>query len=272
MRRGQARGTGFFTTAALAAALTVLVTQMPLMAGPRAALRGALAPAEAVSTGFEGAAGDALGVFGDIATLRAENRRLAQENSVLRGQVGSLRAAGSENESLRRSLAFERSFGHRLVAAAVIGRGPDSFTRTLTIDRGTADGVQPGMVVVTGAGLVGRVRESGPRSATVQTVADPLTRVNAYVVPSNLEGTVSGGGGPLRMEVVPRADVAARPGDWALTSGLGGGYPRGIPIGQVTSYERRDTAVSSAAELAWANDLALLASVLVVADFHPVSP
>lgn len=269
MGRAPARGTGFFVTASLFAALTILLTQLPLLAAPRAAVRSALAPAEAASTAVESAAGQALGVFGDIGTLRSENRRLAQENSVLRAQVGSLRAAGSENESLRRSLDFERSFGHRLVAASVISRGPDSFTRTLTLDRGTADGVQAGMVVVTGAGLVGRVREAGPRSSTVQTVADPLVRVNAYSVPTNLEGTVSGGAGPLRMEVLPRADAAARPGDWVLTSGLGGSYPRGIPIGQVTRYDRRDAAVSSTAELAWVNDLATLAAVLVVTDFQP---
>ena len=267
--RAQGRGTAFFVTAALCVSVLILLTQLPFMTGPRAALRGAVAPFEGAATAVEGSVADAASVFGDIATLRGENRRVAAENARLRAQVAQLQAAGAENDSLRRDLAFQRSFGHRMVAAAVISRGPDVFTRSLTIDRGTADGVQPGMVVLTGAGLVGRVREAAGHSATVQTVADPLIRVNAYLVTSNLQGTVSGGPGPLRMDVLPRPDAVAKVGDWALTSGIGGTYPRGIPVGQVTRYDRRDAAVSSSAELAWANDLATLDAVLVVTDFKP---
>ena len=271
MRQGRAqpRSTGFFGTAGLLTALLVLVTQMPALAGPRAALRGAFAPLESAATAAESAAGSALSVFGDIATLRAENRRLSAENRALRAEVARLQADGADNDALRRALAFERSFGHRVVAASVIGRGPDGFTRTLLIDRGAADGVRPGMVVVTGAGLVGRVREASAHSASVQTVADPSIRVNAYLVKSGLEGTVSGGPGGLRMQVMPRADAAAAPGEWALTSGIGGAYPRGIPVGQVTRFERRDAATSHMAELAWANDLSSLAGVIVITDFLP---
>ena len=267
--RAQSRSTGFFVTAAMLTGLAVLLTQLPFMTGPRAALRGALAPLEAGATAVEGAVAGATSVFGDITTLRSDNRRLADDNARLRAEVAQLQAQGAENDSLRRALAFERGFGHRMVAAAVISRGPDAFTRSLTVDRGAADGVQAGMVVVTGAGLVGRVREAGPHAATVQTVADPLIRVNAYLVQSTLEGTVSGGSGPLRMEVLPRPDAAAKVGEWALTSGLGGSYPRGIPIGQVTRYNRNDAATSSLADLAWANDLATLNAVLIVTDFTP---
>lgn len=270
MRSGaQSRGTGFFVTAALLAGLLVLLTQLPFLAGPRAAVRGVAAPLEAGATALEAAAGSALSVFGDIASLRAQNARLSAENARLRAQVAELQAAGAENDALRRDLAFERAFGHRMVAAGVIGRGPDAYARTLTIDRGAADGVRTGMVVVTGAGLVGRVREVAPHSAAVQTVADPLTRVNAYLVKSGLEGTISGGAGPLQMEVQPRADAAATTGEWALTSGIGGTYPRGIPVGQVTRFVRCDAATSHLAELAWANDLATLTAVLVVMDFLP---
>jgi rod shape-determining protein MreC len=267
--RAQSRSTGFFVTAALLTALLVLVSQLPFLAGPRAAARGLFTPLEAAATGAEGGLGTAASVFGDIAGLRAQNMRLESENAALRAQVAQLQAAGAENQSLRRDLAFERGFGHHMLAAQVVGRGPDAFARTLTIDRGTADGVHPGLVVLTGAGLVGRVREAGPHSAAVQTVADPLVRVNAYLLQSNLEGTVSGGSGPLEMEVQPRADVTGSPGEWALTSGIGGSYPRGIPVGQVTKFVRRDASTSHLAELAWANDLSQLSAVLVVTDFQP---
>ena len=267
--RAQARSSGFFAGAAIALGALILVSQLPFLAGARGQLRGTLAPFEAAATGVESAGGQALSVFGDIAALRSDNRRLATENGQLRAQVAVLQAAGAENAQLRRDLQFQRTFGHRLVAAQVIGRGPDAFMRTLTIDRGTADGVQPGMSVVTGAGLVGRVREASAHAAAVQTVADPLVRVNSYLVQSGLEGTVSGGQGPLHMDVQPRANVVGTPGEWALTSGIGAGYPRGIPVGQLTRFDRREAGTVQYAELAWANDLSQLAVVLVVTDFLP---
>ncbi len=267
--RAQSRSSGFFVTAALLSGLLIVLTQLPFLAGPRAAARGLVAPLEAGTTALESGAGSLGSIVGDISSLRAENRRLADENARLRGQVAQLQAGGAENETLRRALAFERSFGHRMLAGSVIARGPDAFARTLIIDRGSADGVRAGMVVVTGAGLVGRVREVAAHSASVQTVADPLLRVNVYLVNSNLEGTVSGAGGPLQMEVQPRAGTVAMVGEWALTSGIGNGYPRGIPVGQVTKFVRRDAATSQLAELAWANDLSQLTSVLVVTDFLP---
>jgi rod shape-determining protein MreC len=267
--RAQSRASGFFATAAIALGALVVLSQLPVLAGARGQLRGTLAPLEAGATALEGTAGQALAVFGDIATLRSDNRRLAAENARLQAQVASLEAAGAENAQLRRDLEFERSFGHRMVTAQVIGRGPDAFSRTLTIDRGSAEGVRPGMAVVTGAGLVGRVREVAVHSAAVQTVADPLVRVNAYLVKSGLEGTVSGGLGPPGMDVQPRADVSGTVGEWALTSGIGGGYPRGIPVGRLTRFDRREAATVQHAELAWANDLGALNSVLVVTDFLP---
>lgn len=270
MRRAQQRPTGLFLTLTVCFALAALLFQLPLLSGPRAALRGTLAPLEAGASALESAAAAPAQVLGDIATLKSENGRLNADNAALRAQVAQLQAAGRENSDLRRELSFERSFGHRMVAAQVIGRGPDVFSRTLTLDRGTADGLRPGMVVVTGAGLVGRLKEVGPHSASVQTVADPSIRVNSYTVKSGLEGTVSGGTGPLRMEIQARPDAAAEVGEWALTSGVGGLYPRGIPVGQVIRYDRRDSAPVVTADLAWANDLSSLSSVLVVSDFTPL--
>jgi rod shape-determining protein MreC len=267
--RAQTRSTGFFATAAIVLGALVLLSQLPVLAGARGQLRGTLAPLSAGATALEGTTGQALSVFGDIASLRSENGKLAADNAQLRARVASLQAAGAENAQLRRDLQFERSFGRRMVAAQVIGRGPDAFTRILTIDRGRADGLQPGMTVVTGAGLVGRVREVAAHSAAVQTVADPLVRVNAYLVQSGLEGTVSGGQGPLRMDIQTRAGAAGAVGEWALTSGIGGGYPRGIAVGRLTRFDRQEAATVQYAELAWANDLAALDSVLVVTDFVP---
>src|SRR4029077_9224635 len=122
-------------------------------------------------------------VFGDVSTLRAENKRLTAADEALRRQVVELNAAAKENATLRQALDFERSYGHRMVAAQVVGRGPDGFSRTLEIDRGTSDGVHVGMIVTTGAGLVGRVQEAGPHGAIVQTLPDPQSRGDVVLSP-----------------------------------------------------------------------------------------
>src|ERR1700686_2981230 len=126
-------------------------------------------------------------------------------------------------------------------ATRVVGRGPDGFSRTLQVDRGTADGVQPGMIVVTSAGLVGRVREAGPHGAIVQTLADPQSRVNVFLSKSALQGTITGGPTALQLQVEHSLGIAASSGEWALTSGGGGGYPRGLVVGELASVTPRDS-------------------------------
>jgi len=131
--------------------LLAMASQQPWAAGARGAAKSALAPVEGAMTSLAAQVDRLTSVFGDVSSLRAENQRLRAADEQLRRQIVELNAAAKENASLRQALNFQKASGHRLVAAQVIGRGPDSFSRTMQIDRGTADGVQPGMVVATGA-------------------------------------------------------------------------------------------------------------------------
>ena len=271
-RRAQSRSSGLFLSSAAALIALLLLTQLPLAAGPRGYLKGAMTPVAVVTSGFLDWVGGGLSVVGEASHLRSDNQRLAAENALLRRQVAELQAAGQENADLRRALDFAKGFGHRLLTAAVIGRAPDGLTRSISIGRGRADGVSVGMVVVSGAGLVGRVSEVTERSATVQTLVDASSRVNSYASKSGLEGTVLGEGGPLAMDVLPRPSVFIAPGEWVLTSGIGGLFPRGILVGQVTQFHRRDSATLERADLAPAVDFASVSTVLVVTDFSPRGP
>jgi rod shape-determining protein MreC len=246
-----------------------MVTQQSWATGARGAAKATLAPLEQgmmlVANGFD----RATSAFGDISTLRSENQRLAAENQALRRQVAELSAAGLDNQALRQALDFQRSYGHHMVAAQVIGRGPDGFSRTLEIDRGSDDGLSVGMIVASGAGLVGRVMETGPHVAIVQTLADPQSRVNVFLSRSGLQGTVVGGTDALQVQIQHRLGVVAANGEWAITSGVGGGYPRGLVVGEVASVTRRDTSTTDLALVAWSNDPASISLVLVVTDFMP---
>jgi rod shape-determining protein MreC len=271
-RRAQSRSSGLFLTTAAALVALVALTQLPVATGPRGYLKGALAPVALVTSGFLDWAGKGLAVVGQASQLRGDNDRLAAQNASLRRQVAELQASGVENADLRKALDFEKGFGHRLLTASVIGRAPDGLTRSLTIGRGSADGVAVGMVVVSGAGLVGRVSEVSERSATVQTLVDAASRVNSYTSKSGLEGTVLGEGGPLAMDVLPKPGVLVAPGEWVLTSGIGGLFPRGILVGQVAQFHRRDSATLERADLAPAVDFGSVATVLVVTDFRSAGP
>jgi rod shape-determining protein MreC len=247
--------------------ILAMVTQQSWAEGARGAAKAALAPLEEGMTQLASAFDRATAALGDISTLKAENKRLQAENQALQRQVAELAAAGQDNQSLRQALDFQRSFGHHLVAAQVIGRGPDSFSRTLEIDRGSDDGVRVGMIVAGGAGLVGRVQETGPHVAIVQTLADPQSRVNVFLSKSMLQGTLTGGPDALQLQIEHHFGAVATAGEWAITSGVGGGYPRGLMVGEVVSVNHRDSSTADQALVGWAADPASISLVLVITDF-----
>lgn len=267
--KSPSRSTGLFLFLCAAMLLLAMVSQQPWAAGARGAAKSSLAPMEQTMTSAAAQLVRVASIFGDVSTLRAENARLRAADADLRRQIVELDAAAKENATLRQALDFQKSSGHKLVAADVIGAGPDALTRTMEIDRGTADGVRPGMVVVTGAGLLGRVREAGPHAANVQTLADPQSRVNVYLSRSGLQGTVTGGPSALQLDLQHSFGVSASSGDWVLTSGVGGTYPRGLVVGEIATVNHRDTATSDQAEVEWVNDPSSVGFVLVITDFMP---
>jgi rod shape-determining protein MreC len=249
--------------------LAALLSQQSWAAGARGVAKSALAPFESGLTAGTAELGRATSVLGDISMLRAQNQQLLADDAALRRQVAELDAAGRENSTLRQALDFERSFGHRMVAAQVVGLGPDGFSRTLEIDRGTSDGVQAGMIVTTGAGLLGRVSEVGPHAAIVQTLADPQSRVSVFLPRTGLQGTAFGGPTALQLRIEHSIGAFASNGDWALTSGVGGGYPRGLVVGEIGSVTRHDAGTFDDAVVAWVNDPTNISLVLVITDFTP---
>ena len=181
-RRAQSRSSGLFLGSAAAMVALILLTQLPGAGAPRGYLKAAVAPLAVLTSGLLDWAGGGFAILHDAGRLRADDDRLTAENAALRRQVAELQAQGAENAELRKALDFKKSYGHRLLAAQVIGRAPDGLTRSLTIARGRADGLRPGMVVVGGAGLVGRLSEVGERS-TPRAASTPTPRSRAWRAP-----------------------------------------------------------------------------------------
>ncbi len=215
--------------------------------------------------------GKAIGGAGDIANLQSELEAARQEVAELRSQVILLQEASIENEILRRELNFKNAAteGH-ILAAEVIGYDTNDYLHYLIIDRGSQDGIQSNMPVVTSQGLVGRITQTSTYASKVMLLTDPSSSVSARIQRTRGTGMVQGDpANGLVMKYIPQDDPV-QVGDVVLTSGLGGAFPQRLPIGQITSIEKSDVGMFQSACLVPAVDLRNLEMVSVLLSFTPV--
>jgi rod shape-determining protein MreC len=155
-------------------------------------------------------------------------------------QLQHANAQARRAEQLEQLLQLRHTELPATMAARVIAADPAAAFRTVTIDKGAADGVRRDMAVLSPLGVVGRViDEPASHAAKVQLIVDRTAGAGAFVDRTGAGGVVVGmeGDTPLRMEYVSNlADVAV--GDLVLTSGLDGIYPRGYVIGRIEKVER----------------------------------
>ncbi|MCS7236510.1 MAG: rod shape-determining protein MreC [Armatimonadota bacterium] len=205
----------------------------------------------------------------EIGQLRAENARLRAQVEALRREVARLQEASVEAERLRRLLGFRAPAPYTTLAARVVSRDPSRWYTTLTVDRGSRDGVARGDPVVTAEGLVGRVFEVYPTAALVLLVTDPRSAVGVLVQSTRDAGVVEGTATErLRLRYLSRSSPLGE-GDVLVTSGLGGVFPRGIRVGVVRKVERKVGALFQEAEVEPATDLSRVEEVLVLVRQAP---
>ena len=130
------------------------------------------------------------------------------------------------------------------IAAEIIAAGATPDFRTVTIDKGSRDGLRTDMAIIAPGGVVGRVAVPSARAAKVQLLIDRNAAAGAIIERSRAQGVVIGGGDErLRMDYVSEAaDIAV--GDLVMTSGIDGIYPKGFAIGRVESVEKNGPAYS----------------------------
>ena len=162
---------------------------------------------------------------------------LRRENQQLRSQAVQSLAIARENDQLRNLLGWQRQSPWRLKLANVVMRDPANWWRTVQIDLGSRDGLRENLPVITSAGLVGRVSSVSLTRAQIVLIGDPNCRVSATVEnPARDIGFIVASG-PVDTSLVDLTYLASsanlKPGQSVVTSGLGGVFPKGIPIGQV---------------------------------------
>jgi rod shape-determining protein MreC len=216
--------------------------------------------------------GGVTGVWRDYVDLRhmhGENRRLRQEVGALQRRIEQLEEQALETQRLQRLLALREVSQAQYLTARVVGKDATNWFKTLLLNRGSRDGVRRNQPVVAPDGLVGRVVEVTPSSAKVQLLTDPMSAAGGLVRRTRVTGIVSGNlGEGIRMRYLPLlADIVV--GDPVVTSGMGGVFPKGIPIGRITGVERRSGALFQEATLQPAVDLSRLEEVLILTSPPP---
>ncbi len=207
----------------------------------------------------------------DIASLRQRNTELESEVSELQAQVIQLQQQVGQTQILASLVDFARANPeNQYKAAAVIGRDPSPFLQYVIINRGSNDGILRGMPVVTDQGLVGRVDAVIADAARVQLITDPASNVNIHLqnaqVDASLVGSVTG---DISLDLIPQ-DAVVQVGDLAITSGLGGGYPPDLIVGQVVNVRKRDFDLFQQATIQPVVDFNRLQIVLIIVNFKPV--
>ncbi len=180
--------------------------------------------------------------YAELRGARDENQALKQQLADLEVRLQEQRALAARTAKLTELLELKQAGPLPTIAAEVIGGNPNATPgiREITIDRGTADGVQPSMAVIGPKGIVGRVIGSpAAHAARVQLIIDRNAAAGALVERTRDGGLIVGAAGqpPLALEMVSQlADIKV--GDLVVSSGIDGIYPKGYAIGWIETLEK----------------------------------
>ncbi|MCB2101762.1 MAG: rod shape-determining protein MreC [Rhodobacterales bacterium] len=201
----------------------------------RAQVTDAVAPAIEVLSQPVTAMSDAIIRVQDLMALREENARLrADRDRLMHWQIVA-RKLETENDALRELLQYVPGPDAAYISARVIADTGGAFAHSVILNAGVVDRVRKGLAVVTGAGLVGRVAGVGSRSSRILLITDLNSRIPVLVESSRTRAILAGDNSdrPNLIHLPPGAVVS--PGDRVVTSGHGGAFPPGLPVGRVVS-------------------------------------
>lgn len=214
--------------------------------------------------------GKAIDELTPRSVLIKENESLSAENAQLKVQQEQGNAALAENNSLRAQLNWQQQQPWKLQAAQVVLRDPANWWRTVWIDKGTRDGVHENCPVLTSDGLVGRVSSAGPLRSQVVLLGDPNCRVSARVANPAHDIGILTASDPLPTSLLNLTYLASsavvKSGQQVTTSGEGGIFPAGIPIGQIVDARQEEFGLYTAARVKLSANLGALSQVWVLTN------
>jgi rod shape-determining protein MreC len=200
--------------------------------------------------------------------LLKEINNLRRENEELNVRQQQTDTIARENDQLHALVGWQRQQPWKLKLARVVLRDPANWWRTVQIDLGKRDGLVENLPVLTSDGLVGRISSVGYTRSQVVLIEDPSCRVSARVLnPAHDLGVISSGG-PMENSLVELAYLSGnanlKPGQEVVTSGAGGIFPPGIPIGQIVDSGQAEYGLYTEARVKLSANLGALDQVLVL--------
>jgi rod shape-determining protein MreC len=200
----------------------------------------------------------------DLIDVRRENIQLRKSVKRLNERVVANNEAVAENARLKALLDLKGTLTAPSLAVSVIGEDSSAWFKTLVVDRGSADGLQEGMPVVAAGGVVGRLVKVAPHSSRVLLLTDHASAIAALVQRSRARGVVRGAGtGRCSMEFTVK-DEDVKVGDTVLSSGIGGVFPKGLIIGEVTMVKKGEYGMFQTIEVRPTVNIGKLEEMLVL--------
>ena len=260
----------------VAVLLTVLLMVIGSLTGlslPDMFVKGVLTPIRSGVSKLTQGAQRVYSYMFEYESLEAENEQLKEELAQLEKDAREADAVTRENERLRGLLELKQAHeDYQLTDAYIISRSSQDWSSTVTINRGSAAGLEVGMCAITANGeLVGLISEVGPNYAVIKTVLDSSLEIAATLSASGYNGMVQGGystglEGLLRMNYLPSSSVI-RNHDEVVTSGSTM-YPRGLVVGNVVDAGFDDTGVAKYALLEPAVEMGSLEQVFIITAYE----
>ena len=183
----------------------------------------------------------------NIKSIKESNAKLIQENLEIYGKIVKLSQLEEENSLLREQLNLSRkNYDTRL--ANIIGRDFQN-NRSFLVDKGTNDGIEPGMAVISkGEMLVGRIVDASYNTAEVQTILDTQSRIAAVSIDSKISGLIRGLGSDIIFDLIAK-NKKPEIGELVISSGTDGIWPRGLIIGKIKQVKSGDNQVFNTADI-----------------------
>lgn len=211
--------------------------------------------------------------------LQADNQRKRRELQMAQARIHRLMAVADENARLRQLLGGTRGFSLNVSMAGIIDIDLDPFRQRLVLDAGSEDKVRVGQALIDSDGVLGQVVEVSPRRATALLITDPDHAVPVQVARSGLRTIAYGTGSSDRL-VLPNIPQSAdiRKGDQLITSGIGGRFPAGFPVGTITRLRADKLRLfviadaTPAAHLERGNEVLLISNLPIEVDIGPPGP
>lgn len=169
----------------------------------------------------------------ELPSFQKKSERLERELQVLKGELISLSELKQENERLTGLLQLKGKSSFSSIAARLIGRDPSHWSQFVVINKGVKDGVRTDTVLIHPQGLVGKIVAAGPHVARGILLTDRQSRVSALNERTRDIGMIEGTGGATLKMTYLDYHSKIQVGDVIVSSGIGGIYPKGIPIGRI---------------------------------------